>query len=72
MAKSLKVTQETSSGKNVRFKDTSTGANYTLNQLIHNIKNEGYYSKNYYVNKTKNGNEYIASKPDRSEKNNLE
>lgn len=68
----LKVTKESGTGKNIEFQNTGNNEKLTLNELIGRL-NTGHssYNKDYCVKYDKNGNKYVASKPDRSVKNNL-
>lgn len=64
----LKATQQSETGKNIRFTDTSTGRSMTLAQAVKAVDRGDY--PDYHVRHTKNGL-YIASNPDGNKKNNL-
>lgn len=68
MAKSVKVTQESASGRNTRFKDSKSGADMTRAQFVKAIRAGDF--PDYHVRKI-NGVPTPASNPDRSESNNL-
>lgn len=66
--KNVRVTKETSTGRNIQFHNTSTGENMSLPRFVGAIKNgryPGYHIKNI------NGVDTPASNPDKSENNNL-
>lgn len=68
----LKVTKETKTGKNIEFKDTRNNQKMSNKELINRLQTgKSSYNDDYCVKHDKNGNKYIASKPDRSKKNNL-
>lgn len=68
----LKVTKETKTGKNIEFQDTRNNKKMTDRQLIKQLETgNSSYNDDYSVKHDKNGNKYVASKPDRSKKNNL-
>lgn len=68
----LKVTKETKTGRNVEFQDTRNNRIMSNKELISRLKTgNSVYNENYCVKHDKNGNEYISSKPDGNEKNNL-
>lgn len=67
--KRLKVIQESETGLNTRFLDTSTRRELTLNQAIRAVEN-GKYPGYHVVNR--NGTRFIRSNPDGNERNNLE
>lgn len=64
------VTQETKTGRNMRFSDVVTGEVMTRAQFVKKIEN-GTYSDNYYVREI-NGIKTPCGKPDGNEKNNLD
>lgn len=64
----LKVTRESSTGRNIGFKDAKTGREMTRAETVREIKSGTY--DDYHVRKV-NGVETPCSNPDRSEKNNL-
>lgn len=68
----LKVTKETKTGRNVEFQDTRNNRIMSNKELISRLKTgNSVYNEDYCVKHDKNGNEYISSKPDGNEKNNL-
>lgn len=68
----LKVTKETKTGRNVEFQDTRNNRIMSDKELISRLKTgNSIYNEDYCVKHDKNGNEYISSKPDGNEKNNL-
>jgi hypothetical protein len=69
MAKAVRVTQETDSGRNQRFHDNRTGHNMTRPEFVRQIR-EGNYP-DYHV-RIINGVPTPVSNPDRSENNNLD
>ena len=68
MGKRVIVTQESDSGRNNRFLDTSSGRQMTRTQFVKEIKAGNY--KDYYVRKI-NGLDTPCGKPDGKESNNL-
>lgn len=68
MGKRVIVTQESDSGRNNRFLDTSSGRQMTRLQFVKEIKAGNY--KGYYVRKI-NGLDTPCGKPDGKESNNL-
>ena len=69
----LKVTKETKPGRNIEFQDTRNNKKMSNKELISRLETgKSSYNDDYCVKHDKNGNKYIASKPDRSTKNNLE
>ena len=68
MKKRVIVTQESDSGRNKKFLDTSSGQEMTRLQFVKKIES-GYYD-GYYVRKIKNLATPCA-KPDGNKKNNL-
>lgn len=68
MAKSVKVTQESSTGRNERFYDPKSGSSMTRTQFVREIK-QGNYS-DYHVRNV-NGVPTPASNPDGKSGNNL-
>lgn len=73
MAKSkLIVTRETKTGRNVQFQDTRNNRIMSDKELISRLKTgNSSYNEDYYVKHDKNRKEYVSSKPDGNEKNNL-
>ena len=69
MKKSVVVTKETESGRNIGFIDKTTGNNMTLNQFVQQIK-KGNYEDAYHI-RVINGKDTPCSNPDKSENNNL-
>lgn len=69
MAKRIKVTQESDSGRNEQFHDNFTGGNMTRIQLVKKIENGDY--PNYHTRKI-NGIETPVSNPDSTKNNNLD
>lgn len=68
----LIVTKETKTGRNIEFQDTRNNKKMTNKELINRLETgKSSYNDDYCVKRDKNGNKYIASKPDRSTKNNL-
>ena len=68
----LKVTKETKTGKNIQFQDIRNNKKMSNTELIKKLETgKSVYNDNYCVKHDKNGNKYIASKPDGKEKNNL-
>lgn len=68
----LKRTKETSSGLNVEFVNTDTNRRVDLEHVITQI-DKGNSSYDRYTTVTNpNGTTYVRSKPDKSEKNNIE
>lgn len=68
MAKSVVVTDESDSGRNQRFRDTSTGRTMSRGEFADRI--EGGQYPDYHV-RVINGLRTPVSNPDRSEGNNL-
>jgi hypothetical protein len=66
--KRLKVTQESETGRNQRFRDTLTGEEMSRSEVVRRIEH-GQYS-NYHVREI-NGVKTPVSNPDGSEGNNL-
>lgn len=69
MSGRIKVTCESESGRNQRFKDTQTGRSMTRQEFVRAIEN-GSYPK-YHV-RVVNGVKTPASNPDSTENNNLD
>lgn len=68
----LKVTKESNTGRNLEFQNTGNNEKLTLNELVKRLEiGKSSYNDDYCVKHDKNGNKYIASKPDGNEKNNL-
>jgi len=70
MKKTVVVTNETKSGRNINFKDTKTSDNMTLKQFVNKIEN-GNYEGAYHL-RVVNGKKTPCSNPDKSESNNLD
>lgn len=68
MAKSVKVTSESDSGRNQKFHDKKSGENMTRAQFVKEIKQGNF--KDYHIRKI-NGIDTPASNPDGKEGNNL-
>lgn len=72
MAKSVIVTKEKSSGRNLEFKNVKTKEEMTRAEFVKKIeKNISNYAEDYYVRK-QNGLKTPVSKPDGKTKNNLD
>ncbi len=69
MAGRVKVTQESDSGRNQRFRDTRTGEEMTRAQFVKQIENAQY--PNYHVRKI-NKIKTPVSNPDDTTNNNLD
>ena len=69
MAGRVKVTQESESGRNQRFRDTRTGKEMTRVQFVRQIENGQY--PNYHVRKI-NKIKTPVSNPDETKNNNLD
>lgn len=69
MAKTVKVTSESESGRNQKFHDNRTGKNMSRTQFVQEIKQGNF--PDYHVRKI-NGLPTPVSNPDRREGNNLE
>ena len=69
MAGRIKVTQESDSGRNQRFRDTRTGQEMTRAQFVKQIENGQY--PNYHVRKI-NDMKTPVSNPDETTNNNLD
>lgn len=69
MAGRIKVTKESDSGRNERFKDTRTGTEMTRNQFVKKIEKGDY--PNYHVRNI-NGIDTPVSNPDNTKNNNLD
>ncbi len=68
----LIVTKETKTGRNIEFQDTRNNKKMTDKNLISRLKTgNSSYNEDYCVKHDKKGKEYISSKPDGNEKNNL-
>lgn len=68
MAKTVKVTKESVTGRNQRFHDSKNGKDMSRSEFVRQIK-AGNYS-DYHV-RTINGKETPVSNPDRRKGNNL-
>ena len=66
------VTKETKTGRNIEFQDTRNNRIMSNRELIGRLKTgNSSYNEDYCLKHDKNGKEYISSKPDGNEKNNL-
>lgn len=68
MAKNVRSITQNSTGRNITFKDISSGTKMTRSQFVTKIENNKY--SDYHV-RTINGIKTPCSNPDRSERNNL-
>ena len=68
MAKNVKSITQNSTGRNITFKDISSGTKMTRSQFVSKIENNQY--SDYHV-RTINGIKTPCSNPDKSERNNL-
>ena len=68
MAKNVRSIAQNSTGRNITFKDISSGTKMTRSQFVTKIENNKY--SDYHV-RTINGIKTPCSNPDRSERNNL-
>jgi len=68
MAKNVKSITQNSTGRNITFKDISSGTKMTRSQFVSKIENNKY--SDYHV-RTINGIKTPCSNPDKSERNNL-
>lgn len=69
MAKSVKVTSESDSGRNQKFHDTKSGKDMTRTQFVQEIKKGNF--DDYHV-RVINGIPTPVSNPDNKEGNNLD
>ena len=68
----LIVTKETKTGRNIEFQDTRNNRIMSNRELIGRLKTgNSSYNEDYCLKHDKNGKEYISSKPDGNEKDNL-
>ncbi|MBR3882013.1 MAG: DUF3892 domain-containing protein [Clostridia bacterium] len=68
----LIVTKESATKRNIEFQDTRNNRKMTDKELISRLKTgNSSYNEDYCVKTDKNGKEYVSSKPDGKEKNNL-
>lgn len=67
--KRISVTQESSTGRNERFRDNYSNTSMTRNQFVKAIENGNY--ENYHVRNI-NGVKTPVSNPDKSQNNNLD
>lgn len=68
----VKVTKETSTGKNIEFINTGNHQKMTLKQFVNKIESgNSVYSKDYYIKKDSSGKTPV-SKPNNSKKDNIE
>lgn len=65
----ITVTEESETGRNIRFHDTLTGRNMNDQQFVRSIENGRY--EDYHV-RVINGVKTPVSNPDKSKKNNLD
>ncbi len=68
MAKNVRSITQNSTGRNINFKDVSSGAKMTRSQFVSKIENNKY--SDYHI-RTINGIKTPCSNPDKSERNNL-
>lgn len=69
--KNLRVTKESSTGRNLEFKNIGNHEKLTARQLVKRLESgNSVYNDGYYV-KNQDGQKYIVSKPDRTKNNNL-
>jgi len=68
MAKNIRTIAQNSTGRNISFKDISSGIKMTRSQFVTKIENNKY---NDYHIRTINGIKTPCSNPDKSERNNL-
>ena len=67
----LKVTKESSTGRNIEFQNKRNNEKLTATELIKRLKTgNSAYNEGYYI-KHQDGQKYIVSKPDGNEKNNF-
>lgn len=66
--KRISVTNQSSTGRNIAFRDNVTGAKMTRTQFVSKIENNQY--KNYHIRVIKN-TKTPCSNPDNSKRNNL-
>ena len=68
MAKNVRSITQNSTGRNITFKDVSSGTKMTRSQFVTKIENNKY--SDYHI-RTINGIKTPCSNPDKSERNNL-
>ena len=68
MSKNVRSITQNSTGRNIIFKDVSSGTNMTRSQFVAKIENNKY--SDYHV-RIINGIKTPCSNPDKSERNNL-
>lgn len=68
MAKNVISITQNSTGRNITFKDISSGTKMTRSQFVTKIENNKY--SDYHI-RTINGIKTPCSNPDKSERNNL-
>ena len=68
MAKNVRSITQNSTGRNINFKDVSSGAKMTRSQFVSKIENNKY--SDYHI-RTINGIKTPCSNLDKSERNNL-
>lgn len=68
----LKRTKETESGLNVEFVNIDTNRRFDLNHVITQIENGNPNYERYTTVTNPNGTTYVRSKPDNSQRNNIE
>lgn len=73
MAKAkLRVTKETRTGRNIEFQDTRNHKKMSNKELINRLSTgNSAYNDDYCIKHDKNGNKYVASKPDNNTNNNF-
>ena len=68
MAKNVRSITQNSTGRNITFKNVSSGIKMTRSQFVTKIENNNY--SDYHI-RTINGIKTPCSNPDKSERNNL-
>lgn len=68
----LKVNKESKTGLNTEFINVDTNRVVTREHVVKQIKRGNKNYDDYQVVTTKDGTEYVRSKPDGSKKNNIE
>lgn len=72
MGKTVKVTKETKTGRNIEFQDTRNNHKMNLKEFVTRIESgNSKYSEDYYV-RVQNGKKTPVSKPDGKKSNNLD
>jgi len=70
--KKLRMTQETESGLNTRFKNIESGRSVSREHVITQIENGNPSYSDYHIVRNPRGEDFIRSNPDGKVKNNLE